>query len=659
AYRYQNDYLRVIWINAQSRETIVTDVGKLARELNTPGCDDKDQAIMLNGFLRWLGRQQRWLLLFDNVEDLSLLQEYIPEGNQGHILLTTRQQAVSGEIRRISIDEMDPETGGYFLLKRAKKIEADAALDTVPAEEMLQAKVLSAMLGGLPLALDQAGGFIERTRCSLSRYMQLYEKEHARLLAEHGFPGDTTKYAETVATTWSLSFERVAQAEEVGPAAADLLRMCAFLAADSIPLRLFEAVAEADFGVDVLGSTLAPVAAQPLQMEKTIEVLMRYSLMRREENVLSIHRLVQTVLRDAMSEQERFLWAGRATELINGIFPDPLEVESWPACHYLLPHALVCYQWIVQANIQTEDAAKLLHRVGHYLITQGVYGKDEWLLKQTLEICRKVQGEEHPDTAASLLNLAQPLYEKALEIMRKVRGEEHPDTIVGLGNLAALYEAQDRYEEAEPLYEKALEMSRRVVGEEHPNTVIHLNNLAGLYRLRHRYGEAELCYKKALEIIRKVLGNGHPFAASVLNNLAVLYGEQGRYKEAEPLYKQSLEISLLMLGEEHPNTVESLDNLAGLYEAQGRYEEAEPLREQVLKIQLKVLGEEHLDLARYLHSLAKLYAIQERYEEAEPLLEQAASILIHKLGKEHGLTKVFIENYRVCKDKRIKKQKKQ
>ena len=38
---------------------------------------------------------------------------------------------------------------------------------------------LSGELGGLPLALDQAGAFIEETQCSLSEYAEMYTSEKA------------------------------------------------------------------------------------------------------------------------------------------------------------------------------------------------------------------------------------------------------------------------------------------------------------------------------------------------------------------------------------------------------------------------------------------------------------------------------------------------
>ncbi|HYT28755.1 MAG TPA: TIR domain-containing protein [Ktedonobacteraceae bacterium] len=250
AYRYQDHYTRIIWLNSESRETIISDVARLARETNTPNCYDQDQNMVVRGFLTWLETQGNWLLILDNVEHTALARSYLPKGNQGHLLLTTRRQAIGGAIKGISLNAMNEEEGGAFLLKRAKRIAADLLPEQIPARDMQSAEHLSRVLGGLPLALDQAGGYIERKQCSLERYLQIYEQAHERLLAESGFPEDTADYNYTVATTWSLSFWQVAQGEH-GQAATNLLRLCAILAPDDIPVPMLEKV-PASLAIDIL-----------------------------------------------------------------------------------------------------------------------------------------------------------------------------------------------------------------------------------------------------------------------------------------------------------------------------------------------------------------------------------------------------------------------
>jgi hypothetical protein len=167
AYRYQDHYTRIIWLNSESRETLTSDVARLAREINTPGCYNEDHSIVVRGFLNWLETQRNWLLILDNVEDIALARNYMPKSNQGHFLLTTRRQAVGGAIEGISLDAMDEETGATFLLKRVRRIAVDLPPEQIPSKEMQSAMHLSNVLGGLPLALDQAGGYIERKQCSL------------------------------------------------------------------------------------------------------------------------------------------------------------------------------------------------------------------------------------------------------------------------------------------------------------------------------------------------------------------------------------------------------------------------------------------------------------------------------------------------------------
>ena len=64
--------------------------------------------------------------------------------------------------------DMAPEEGALLLLRRAGVISKDAVLADAGSADRQFALQLSRELGGLPLALDQAGAFIEETRSSLS-----------------------------------------------------------------------------------------------------------------------------------------------------------------------------------------------------------------------------------------------------------------------------------------------------------------------------------------------------------------------------------------------------------------------------------------------------------------------------------------------------------
>ena len=113
---------------------------------------------------------------------------------------------------------------------------------------------------------------------------------------------------------------------------------------------------------------------------------------------------------------------------------------------------------------------------------------------------------------------ALPWREQSLSIARERFGEEHPDVATSLNNLAALYKSQGKYSQAEPLYQQALEMTRRLLGEEHPSVATSLNNLAYLYSSQGRYSEAEPLYQQALEIYERCLGVNHPYTVTCREN---------------------------------------------------------------------------------------------------------------------------------------------
>jgi tetratricopeptide (TPR) repeat protein len=390
----------------------------------------------------------------------------------------------------------------------------------------------------------------------------------------------------TVATTWALNFSDV---QNTSPASAELLRLSAFLAPDAIPLELLERGAAVL--PEPLAKRLAEAAEDSLVLDELLKPLLRFSLVRRDEENLtySIHPLVQEVVRDGLSKEKQNTWAERATKVVNSAFPDVTRFENWPACDRLLPHALSCAEFINLFLFEFAEAAQLLNHTAYYLDDRGEYARSELLFRRVLAISEKAQGSENPATAATLNNLAnlyvqqgrykdaEPIYRRALEIYEKIMGPEHPFTATSLNNLAALNDYLGRNQEAEILYYRALAICEKVKGLEHPDTASSLSNLALLLKSQERYAEAEPLYHRALAIREKTLNSTHPDIANSLNNLAMLYAIQGQLKEAEPLYRRALEICQKTLGPEHPHTILVRNNLTRFYRRQGRTAEADAL----------------------------------------------------------------------------------
>ena len=644
AYRFRDDYHYVFWVQADKRQDLIQDFVTIADLLNLREKDTKDQDITVAAVKRWLEEHLGWLLILDTADDLEMVRDYLPTGGKGHILLTTRAQAVGTLAKGIEIDKMGPKEGALFLLHRARVLEQEASLENASTADRAKAMEIIQFMDGLPLALDQAGAYIEETGCHLSSYVDLYKRSRAKLLKRRG--GLVLDHPEPVATTWSISFKKVQKANS---AAADLLRLCVFLDPDNIPEEIITK------GASVLGCELQPVETDPDKLNEIIEALQRFSLVRRNSTAktLVIHRLVQAVLKDGMNMDIQYIWIERTIRAINRAFPD-VEYTTWPQCQQCLPHAFICVSLIEQRDITFIEATQLLNKIGTYLRESAKYAQAEALYKQAWAIREKTLVPQQVDKAENLNNLAmiyyrqgkyaqaEPLYQQALAIREQALGSEHPKVAESLNDLARLYYKQGQYVQAEPLYQRALAIREQALGPKHPKVAESLNDLARLYYEQGKYAQAEPLYQQALAIRENALGSEHPEVAESLNDLARLYYKQGKYAQAEPLYQQALAIREKTLGPEHPEVAKSLNDLAMLYYRQSKYKQAEPLypqaqaiSEEALAIREQSLGPEHPDVADSLNNLARLYADQGKYAQAEPLCQQALAIREQSLGPEH------------------------
>lgn len=638
AYRYSAEYQHVLWVNAATRETLNADYLTLVQILDLPEKNDHEQSQVVMGVKKWLASQKAYLLIMDNADTLALVKEFLPLKTTGHILLTTRAQAMGRLAQRVEIETMGLEEGMLFVLRRAGLLVPSLSLADISQALCDAAKELVQEMGGLPLALDQAGAYIEETGCSIHDYLQRYQHHRMALLKRRG--GLIHDHPEPVATTWNISFQQV---ETAHPLVSDLMYFCAFLAPDAIPEEFIgESAAEMD-------TSMQPLVHDLVALDSAIEVLRRFSLVKRDPSTrtLSLHRLVQAVLRDTLSEEMQRIWAERVVHALDNALYTKSENILDIRQRYL-PHILQGTILIAQGNMQFYEAARLLSQTGKILSDQAEYEEAEPLLQRALLIYEQILGPEHPDTVKSLNNLAQlyqtqsryeeaeVLWQRALSIHKHLWGPDHPDTALALSHLALLYQHQGRYQEAEPILVQALNIIESALGTEHSNVATPLHSLARLYHFQGRYSEAEPLYKHTLAIQSNTIGAEHLDTAVTLNNLARLYHVLGRLHDAETLFLRALAIQEKVHGPDHPHTATSLHNLAGIYQDQERYQEAEALLLRAITIKENMLGK-HPSTAASFNALAYLYYIQNRHEEAERLFQRAVAMKESILG-EHPIT---------------------
>lgn len=644
AYRYLKKYHTIALLHANTLSVLFSEFASISILLNLPQQREQGPELAIEAVRAWLKKRKYWLLVFDNVDSPqtieAITEQLLPSPCLGHVLFTTRLQALGPLVHKLEIAPMKTDEAVYFFLRRSKSVAFSMSLSAISEAQFEQASAIVQRLGGLPLALDQAAAYVEDTSCSLTEYLDQLVLQPGLLLGKRG--QYTGGHPEPIATTWSISFKALNKRSRTS---IELLTFCSFLDPDGIPEELFPVASEE------LGPILQSLIDYPLEWHYTLEELLKYSFIQHhhETKTYTIHRLVQVLVREQLDQQVQRLYAVRTVRAIHRVFPAE-ETSSWELCQRYLPQAQLCAEWITHYQLVFLEAAQLLDRVGYYLYKRGRYAGASSFLHQAHSLKERLAEPEHPETAISLNNLAllyqsqgkyeqaEALFQRALMIREQTLGSEHLDTAVSLNNLAEFYAEQGKYEQAEPLFLRALGIRERVLESEHSAIAISLNSLAVLYGNQGKYEQAETFALRALKIKENVLGREHPDVAETLSNLAGFYHTEGRYEQTEPLYRRALAIFEMALGPEHPNTAISLDNLAGLYVDQGKYEQAELLSQRALMITEKALGKEHPEVSRCLITLALAYQAQKKYEQAESLYQRTLAIYEKAFGPEHPFT---------------------
>jgi len=637
AHRYQAEYQATLWLNTASRDLFHSDLRSLADQLGISLPKDVDESARLAALRRWLQSHDRWLLVLDDLDDFSLLNQLVPLNSNGHVLLTTHSAATGPFAYAIPVDQLTNEEGALLLLRRAKIIPPKGEREDAPIEAYMQAMAIAQEFASYPLALDQAGAYIDETGRSLASYLDLYRQRQVAFLGTRGrFVDD---HPNPVTTTLSLTFEKIAQ---VDPDALKLLHLFAFLYPEALPDEMIA------HGASSLVGPLRTLLLDPLALDAAIATLRRFSLLQHgaDSTTLNMHHIVQIILRQELTQQQQVQMAKQAVRMVNATFPE-VRFKTWDACERYVPQAQHCATLIQDFQLSLPEGAQLLERLGFYYYQRGYYSEAEAVLTQSLHLHERQRRPDLLDMAQTLNSLgllaqrqahyqeAEAFHQRALKLREQELGADDPTTAESLHNLAVLYENQGRYQQAEQFYLRVLAIDEREVGTDHPDTAKTLNNLGLVHYLQGHYEQAETMYRRALAIYEQAAYTDHPDITYTLNSLGTLYETQGDYQQAEALYRQALAMREQAFGEKHSETAHSINKLAHIIELQGDYQQAEALYRQALTIGEQVLGAEHPDVALFLNNLALLIARQEQYQQAEALYRRALSIYEQSLGTEH------------------------
>lgn len=607
----------LVWLTATSRASVLSafaEAGTAARTgpsagANPAAAPDAEQAArQFTGWLRDTARP--WLVVLDNLDDPSVMDELWPTGPAGRVLITTTSPAAlpTGPAI-IGVGAFDQrEALSYLMGRLATDLDQrQGAIDLVSD------------LGGEPLALAQASAVIASSELTCHQYREHFALRREQLI------GATAGEPPAASITWALSVEH---ADLLAPGTAHpLLMLASLLDGTGIPATVFGTKAARDYCGSGSGQDPLTALAQAGLIEIDPDPASAMPL------IVRMSWPVQAATRSAMP---RGLLAEATRAAADAL------VQAWPRAGLA--------QWQARALRSCADclrrvAGDLLWQDGpHELLLRAADSLDDArLTKSAVELWSeladagdRVLGPSHPDAVQirdrlAKANLAAGRWPESIAWFHQVKqdrtvefGRDHPATIKASRDLSQALLAARRFTEATGVLAEVVSAFERSLGPGSIEALAAREELAAAYRGAGKYPEAIRLYRGVLTERERRQGPRHHDTAATRQKLADTYLADGQGRAAISHYKRVLADAERTLGPEHPDTIAARGALGAAYLSTGRMAPALALYEQTRAEYARVLGTDHRTTLATSRNLAEAYFAVGRVTDATRLITDTA-----------------------------------
>ena len=593
--RYGEAYGLVAWLSAASPTALRADFARLLSDLEVAIPEDGDPVAAAHDLLA--ARPDHWLVVFDNAHGQAELGRMVPDAGSGAVLVTSVNPAWVPRSLVREVGPLDTEAAVRLLLE----LSGD--------DDEVSARLLADQLGGLPLALEQAGAYVDASGGSIAEYLGLWRNSRRDLLAR----GGPLNHPDTVLATWQLAVDGAVSQE---PAALGLLRLLSCYAPNLIPLAV---LADADDltrdgggdenrlatspEAEQVASELAPLRVNPLRVQDAVTALRRYSLLRRAGDLVSLHRLVQAIALDHLDPPSRSAWLAEAARRLQALTPpDPGDASAWPRFAQLLPHAVAlaaggadpafALVFCSYLSYRHDPAAMLALATQIAAASGNSVSPEQTRLRaemSQIEARFRESGDARPALA-----MASQLLPHLVDVL----GPDHPDTLRTRNSIAVWTEGAGDAAGAIRLFAALLADRERVLGPDHPDTLRTRGNLAAW---TGKSGDAAGAIRLSAALLadqERILGPDHPDTLRTRAFLATWTGRSGDTAGATRLFAALLADRERVLGPDHPDTLDTRAGLAYMSGKSGDTAGAARLFAALLADQERILGPDHPNTLR-------------------------------------------------------------
>ena len=565
--------------------------------------------------------KQSWLLILDNADDPNFdYQNYLPSGTEGTVILTSR---VTG-CRQYSPE--NAEALGGLEDQDSKELLFRAA--DIPRESWLsydsQADEVVRLLVSHPLALIQAGAYVQRNHCQLNQYPDIYRRQRKRLLKYRPKQAQS-RYCDVYATFEASAEILVKSPNEDAKDALHLLEILSMLDASVLPLQIFQDAWEGCRKVvnfshpevsgieDLSRSHLSRLPSfmevessewDSYRLTEASSLLASLSLVTRHDlgglPGLSMHGLTHAWAKDRQhTEQQDVAWITAGSVLAFS----RSNTNTWQIQERrLLPHVLFYLDIDIGRMFSfgsktTASIVPILLKCGLALLSMRQDSRLGHLLEVMFKQLRK--DPQKPSTessllydlqARSLLNLgdikeAAKLLQHVVRIREIKLTEDHSNRLTSQHRLAAAYLVNEQAQKAVELLLHVVQIEEIKLTEDHPARLTSQHTLALTYLVNEQVQEAVELLQHVVQIQGIKLTEDHPSRLASQHELARAYQANEQVQEAVELLQHVVQIQEIKLTEDHPSRLASQHELARAYQANGQVQKAVELLQHVIQIE--------------------------------------------------------------------------
>ncbi|XXG94201.1 hypothetical protein Hte_000454 [Hypoxylon texense] len=632
-YDHLDQYPAIFWMQADTHQKFAQSYASAADRLRLESQDSQKDTNAVTAVLKsWLGEtKDHWLIIYDNADDLSVLKPFWPPGNQGCIIITSRDPA---SVRMASagtlVPPFSPMEGETCFISLLTTHADDGAPS--PHDPKL-VKTIVKQLGYLPLAIVHVSSFIVENNCTLEEFEELYtdSQQSNQHLWDLEVSTANLFYEHSIASVWKVSITRLR------PNCLRLLRILSCFDPDGVPEILLwegskgnDALSDLRRGVTYFNA-IHELISRGLVAMGNIGASTDYTTANARS--LSVHRLVQETIFHQLGGNEQNEIFGHALDILLEAWPvnkdNPFRMNSlWPQCSLYIPHVLALEARSRDSPyIQPPSGVvRLFFYASWYLFERRMSELAFPLLQTARDICAQ-DGDTDPFFPKLLtaygsvhlecdqVPLAAEKYSQVVDCYR--RRPEPNDWLLAtaLSDLAVACTDMGAYERSEKLLEESLRIARSIPDPAGKDWQVHVGH--NFSRLLCEMGRPE-------EALRLHFSHGDEFASGLIQ-------------------ENSQRGALFMYG--IGNTYLELARQKGIEGAEER-EIGYHYHTRALKVRSELCGE-HYITGISLHKVGVLLHESGDYGAAEKALQHAISIFDEAFNAEREYARSLFHLSRV------------